>query len=131
MGKTILILDDDAIFRSTILKTKLEEWGYAVLEAGRAREAVAAVTENTVDLMIVDGLLPDKTGVEFINAVREVGYRTPIIFISALFKDMGTYRQLSDLGVKHVMQKPIDIEDLRGKIEAIFSDPPADDPDEP
>lgn len=128
MEKTILILDDDAIFRSTLLKTKLEEWGYRVLEAGRAREAVAIVTENQVDLMIVDGLLPDKTGVEFIRAVREVGYHTPIIFISAIFKDMSTYQQLSDLGVEHVLQKPIEIEDLRGKIAAIFAGPVSTDP---
>jgi DNA-binding response OmpR family regulator len=125
--KTILILDDDAIFRSTLLRTKLEEWGYRVLEAGKAREAVAIVTENRVDLMIVDGLLPDKTGVEFIQAVREVGYRTPIIFISALFKDMSTYQQLSDLAVDHVMQKPIEIEDLRRRITAIFADPGSTD----
>ena len=122
MKKTILILDDDAIFRSTLLKTKLEEWGHHVLEAGKAREAVAVLTGNRVDLMIVDGLLPDKTGVEFIKAVREVGYRTPIIFVSALYKDMATYQQLSDLGVSHMLSKPIEIEDLREKIAAIFSE---------
>lgn len=116
MSKTILIVEDDAVFRQSILLPLLAEQGHAVLEAGKAREAEALLDANPVDLLIVDGLLPDRTGMDFIASLRERGVQIPIIFLSAFFKDMKTYRRLTELGVAHVLHKPIDGEILCRKV---------------
>ena len=121
MSRTILIVEDDVVFRQNILLPVLAAQGYTVLEAGKAQEADDLLAANRVDLLIVDGLLPDRTGMDFIASLREQGVQLPIVFLSSFFKDMTTYRRLTDLGVAHVLHKPIDGDDLCRKVAQLLS----------
>src|SRR5690349_15077007 len=110
MASTILIIDDDRALRS-LLALQLERAGHHVVEAGTAREGQTVLEQQQVDLAIVDGLLPDTRGVQLIARLRERDTELPVVFISAYWRDLNTYRQLTDeLGVALVLYKPLDAE---------------------
>jgi DNA-binding response OmpR family regulator len=116
MASTILIIDDDRALRS-LLALQLERSGHRVLEAGTAREAQGLLERQRVDLAIVDGLLPDTRGVQWIARLRETDSQLPVVFISAYWRDLSTYRRLTDeLGVALVLYKPLDAERLAVKV---------------
>jgi DNA-binding response OmpR family regulator/HPt (histidine-containing phosphotransfer) domain-containing protein len=119
MPSTILIIDDDRALRS-LLALQLERAGHHVLEAGTAREGQTVLEQQQVDLAIVDGLLPDTRGVQLIARLRERDTELPVVFISAYWRDLSTYRRLTDeLGVALVLYKPLDAERLAAKVTEI------------
>jgi DNA-binding response OmpR family regulator len=67
---TILVIDDDFYVRE-MLKTVLEDSGYDVLEAADGNIGVKLFSENKVDLIITDIIMPEKEGLETIQEVRK------------------------------------------------------------
>lgn len=104
---TVLLLDDDAQFRASLIPA-LEAHGLEVISANKGRMARSLVEEKKPDLLIVDGLLPDMNGIEWIESVRRDGVDTPILFVSAFYRDLQTFRHLTrDLKVTNVFHKPL------------------------
>ena len=120
MTKTVLIVDDDQALRR-LMAARLAAAGMHVLEAGTAREGQRLVASEPVQLLVVDGLLPDARGVQWIEQLRAQGSLLPIVFISAYWRDLSTYRKLTDeLGVSLVLYKPFDAERFVEKIAALL-----------
>ncbi|WP_379127201.1 response regulator transcription factor [Paenibacillus sp. sgz500958] len=115
--KTLLIADDDVHIR-TLLKHVLTREGYFILEAGNGREALEKMKENTVDLAVVDIMMPYVDGLEVCQYIRET-YDIPIILLTAL-------QQLSDKeqgymrGTDDYVTKPFEPEELIYRIKALF-----------
>jgi diguanylate cyclase (GGDEF)-like protein len=106
--KSILLLDDDVQFRA-LLSTVLSARGFRILEAGSAKTATELLLDETPDLLIVDGLLPDIPGVDWIEGVRQTDPDTMIVFLSAFWRDLETFQRLTEeLGVSLVAYKPIE-----------------------
>jgi diguanylate cyclase (GGDEF)-like protein len=138
---SVLILDDDAELRS-FLASLLVPRGYRVLEAARLAEAKAMLADSVPDLLIVDGLLPDGTGVELISRIRQLEAATPaidgtpahemkIIFMSAFWRDMRTFRTLTeDLHVNRVINKPFLANEFLAQLDALRAAPPPEQPSE-
>jgi diguanylate cyclase (GGDEF)-like protein len=104
---TILLLDDDPLFRRLVLEV-LERRGHQVVEVGTLNEATEWVEGRTPDLVIVDGALPDGSGLEWIRTFRKKDDRTPIIFVSASWRDPESFRVLTkELRVGLVAHKPV------------------------
>jgi len=120
MEHTVLVLDDDQSFRSRIVARELTRRGFRVLEAGRIGEARSLLAQTKPDLLIIDGLLPDGSGVEFIAELRGGGAAVPIIFVSAFWKDIETYNRLTALGDVMVMRKPLNVSDLGNRVEFLL-----------
>ncbi len=115
--RSVLVVEDDRTTR-LLVATYLAQAGYQVLEAGRVRDGVAMFEDRNVDLMIVDGLLPDGTGMEVIRTFRERGHSAPIIFVSAFFKARQGHEVLSQqLGVSGVLEKPLDPDRLLAEVQ--------------
>src|SRR5438477_641066 len=92
--------------RATGKRCVLKRAGYHVLEAGRVQEARELTAESSPDVMVVDGLLPDGTGLDFIAEVRTYNLHTEIIFLSAFFRDFKTFHELrGHLQVGEVLHK--------------------------
>ena len=72
---TILIVDDEPAIRR-LLHTAIARAGYAAVEAGSAREALAAVQIDRPQLVLLDLGLPDRDGLELVDP-RERVYRRP------------------------------------------------------
>lgn len=105
-AKTILIVDDDADFRESLIQV-LRKAGYNTLAAADGRTAAATI-ENlrpVIDLMVVDLCLPDMNGIEIIEAVARKKGEIKIIAASAVFDDM-FLEMATSLGADAGIRKP-------------------------
>lgn len=110
MAPTVLLLDDDTQFRTSVTPA-LEAFGLRVSSATKGSIARALIEEDEPSLLVVDGLLPDTNGITWIEELRADGYDTPIIFVSAFYRDLATFKHLTrDLGVIQVFHKPVAVE---------------------
>lgn len=78
---TILLLEDESGFRA-LLKEILDGADYNVIDFGIAEEAMDALAENDVDLILLDHYLPGITGLDFLGQLREKGDETPAIVMT-------------------------------------------------
>lgn len=117
---TVLLLDDDRDFR-VLLTSSLAPNGFEVLEADTAAQADQLLSRTSaIDLAVVDGLLPDGLGVEYIRRLRQRDKKIRIVFVSALLRDLQTFRQLTgELDVSLVVYKPIDPTSFVAKLQAL------------
>jgi two-component system, OmpR family, response regulator len=115
--KKILVADDDVHIR-TLLRHVLTREGYLTVEAGDGREAVGLMKESTVDLAVVDVMMPQMDGLELCQYIRET-YDIPVILLTAR-------QQLSDKeqgylsGTDDYVTKPFEPEELLFRIKALF-----------
>jgi len=116
----------------------LEAFGLRVLTATKGTIARALLEEEEPSLLIVDGLLPDTNGIVWIEHLRDDGIRIPIIFVSAFYRDLATFKHLThDLDVIKVFHKPIAVDRFAREVANAVSAPmsltpganrPAEDP---
>jgi len=111
---TILILDDDAFFRRTAAASLAHR--HQVVEVSRCKEADQRLQARPFDLLIVDGLLPDGDGLQWIGTFRKRDAVTPVLFVSAFRKDDGETQKLK-LPNLTVLHKPVLPADLMAKVE--------------
>ncbi|MEA2102810.1 MAG: response regulator, partial [Thermodesulfobacteriota bacterium] len=69
MGKKIMSVDDSSSMRQIVCFT-LKGAGYDVIEAVDGNDALAKLKNNTVDMVITDLYMPNKTGIELIQTMR-------------------------------------------------------------
>lgn len=79
--ESILIVEDDKGLNSLIQKT-LERTGMRVESASDAKEAVSKISDNNIDMMLLDYQLPDMNGSELIAALRENNNDVPFIIVT-------------------------------------------------
>jgi two-component system phosphate regulon response regulator PhoB len=115
---TILVLDDDRIFRRLVVEA-LERRGHRVLQAGRAADADRLLEDDHADLLLVDGLLPDITGVQWIEKLREAGRQTQVLLITSFWKSMRDFAIAARrLGPVEMVRKPVEPDDVADRVEA-------------
>lgn len=123
MPPTILLLDDDTQFRSSVTPA-LEALGLHVLTATKGTIARALIEEEEPALLVVDGLLPDINGIVWIEQLRADGYTTPIIFVSAFYRDLRTFKHLThELDVLKVFHKPVVVDRFAREVASAVAAP--------
>ncbi|GAC1536466.1 MAG: hypothetical protein NVS2B9_02260 [Myxococcales bacterium] len=119
---TILILDDDRVFRRLVVDA-LEKRGHRVLQAGRAAEADALLESESPDLLVIDGLLPDTTGAEWLEKQRRAGRGAPVLFVTSFWKSMRDFEVVTRrLGATQLLRKPVVAAQVADRIEALLSE---------
>jgi DNA-binding response OmpR family regulator len=110
--KTVLIVDDDSSF-GTLLKTALASEQITPVVAPKASDASVEVKGRKFDLIILDGELPDMNGMDWLAANRAVVGDTPVMFVSASWRDTDSHMKLmNELGVHSIVHKPVSLEVL-------------------
>src|SRR5262249_21441781 len=101
----VLIVDDEAVNRE-VLRRMVDRAGWSVAEASNGREALAAVAENCPDLILLDLMMPEVDGFEFVRLLRktQAGRAIPVVVVTAKELTDEDRRQLSG-GVQRVLQK--------------------------
>jgi serine phosphatase RsbU (regulator of sigma subunit) len=112
----ILIVDDEP-FNVEYLKQELEEDGYDTLSAENGRAALALVSTESPDVILLDILMPEMDGFEVLDRLkRDKGTRDiPVIVISAL-GDMDNVVRGIERGAEDYLPKPLDPVLLRARI---------------
>ena len=104
----ILIVDDDESIRRT-LRRMLEPVGYDVVEAADGREGVELYKEDSVDLVLMDLIMPEKEGIQAAAELRHYDPEVKIIAISGggRIGNIQVLRIAQKFGIEHALPKPI------------------------
>jgi two-component system KDP operon response regulator KdpE len=107
MSATILIIEDNANIRGFI-RTTLEIEGFRALETGSVREGLEAARREQPDLILLDLSLPDGTGWDFLEALREQpAARDARIVVLTASADHGMADRVMAAGATAFLTKPI------------------------
>ena len=113
--RKILIVDDDIEIRK-IISIYLRNEGYEIIDAPDAIEALDILRNTTVDLIILDIMLPKMDGIEACLKIREQ-YQMPIIFLSAKDEDIDKIQGLMS-GAEDYITKPFNPLELMARIKS-------------
>jgi len=102
---TILCVEDD-LDTQEMLKILLSERGYECASAGTCSAALRLVREKKIALLVLDNSLPDGTGVELCQQVREFDKQLPIIFVSGSAHEIERFDALKS-GANAFLTKPL------------------------
>lgn len=118
--KRILIVEDE-IPISRVLRAYLEKHGFAVSQAYTIKEASMMFEDKSIDLILLDVLLPDGTGWDFLHTIRTLS-PCPIIMLTALGDVPERLRGLQN-GADDYMSKPFVAEEVVARIQAVLRRP--------
>ncbi|ATH71902.1 response regulator transcription factor [Bacillus altitudinis] len=114
-GKILVVEDEKKIAR--VLSLELEYEGYEVTVQDTGMKGLQALEEESFDLVLLDVMLPELSGLEVLRRVRKTNTATPIILITARGSVPDKVSGL-DLGANDYITKPFDIEELLARIRA-------------
>ena len=112
----VLVVEDDDSVRAA-LRLGLEDEGYEVLEAPGAERALELFASNEVDMMIVDLMLGEVSGLDFIRAVRRSSDR-PVLVLSARDDTHDVVAGL-EAGADDYVVKPFQLKELAARLRAL------------
>ena len=127
-GQRILVVDDEPSIVDAVA-TALRYEGFEVDEATAGREALRAVAEREPDLVVLDWMLPDLEGIEVGRRMRERGFKSAILFLTAKDTIENKVEALRAGGDDYVT-KPFSLAEIVARVQAILrrtqSDLPGD-----
>ncbi|MDR0940654.1 MAG: response regulator [Bacteroidales bacterium] len=109
--KKVLIVDDSSS-NVLLLQNFLEEEGFATEVAFSGKEALKIAKQFKPDLILLDLMMPDLSGIEVIQRLE---VKVPIIMVSAN-RESKLIEEAQALGVKSYIQKPIDFDEILQEI---------------
>ena len=117
MSRTILVVDDKRELRNMV-KSYLEVEGFRVVTAGDGREAIFVAREAKPDLILLDLMMPEMGGYEFLRAwSREAD--TPVIILTAKLEEHDKVLGL-ELGADDYVTKPFSLRELTARVRAVL-----------
>ena len=117
MARTILVVDDEPTLRETLAEA-LDADGFRVLTAADGREALSRFREHQPDLVVLDLMLPELSGIEVCRIIRaESG--VPIVMLTAKSSELDKVVGL-ELGADDYVTKPFSLRELTARIRALL-----------
>jgi two-component system KDP operon response regulator KdpE len=113
----VLAVDDEAgILR--LIRLELSEQGFRVVVSGDGEEAIRTFEQQRPDVVVLDIMLPDMSGLEVMRRLRERS-NTPIILLTARDHDEDKVRGL-ELGADDYVVKPFNPQELTARVRAVM-----------
>lgn len=123
----LLIIDDEPTLAETI-ETRMRREGYSTFVADSAEEGMRLFKRAKPDLVILDIMLPQRSGYDFCRAIRRES-NVPIIFLSARTEERDRLKGF-ELGGDDYVVKPFNLAELAARVKAVLRRASADLPDE-
>ena len=117
MPGRILIVEDDSML-AKVIGDNLRFAGYEISAAADGHDAVARLRTFQPDLVLLDLMLPDRSGFDLCGVLRQGG-RTPVVILSARAQKADKLRGLK-LGADDYLTKPFDLDELLARIQAVL-----------
>ena len=117
MAKTVLVVDDDPTLRET-LAWNLEQEGYRVVVAADGRQALERFRTDRPDLVLLDVMLPEISGVEVCRRMR-VDSDVPILMLTARDSEVDKVVGL-EVGADDYVTKPFSLRELQARVRALL-----------
>lgn len=108
----ILVADDSETIL-LLMRTRLEMAGHQVQTAVDGQEVTELLAGNgsPPDLLLLDAMMPRKSGIDALRELRAAGFETPALIVSA-HQDAGDANAATELEVSAYVNKPIDFDSL-------------------
>jgi DNA-binding response OmpR family regulator len=119
LAKPLILCIEDEEPISSLISEGLEASGMLVQTFGTIGQILPFLKKNHVNLILLDVGLPDGSGFEALQQVREAGYKTPVIFLTANHTEADRVRGLS-LGADDFVGKPFSMPELEARIRAVL-----------
>jgi two-component system OmpR family response regulator len=117
----VLVADDSETIL-LLMRTRLELAGHEVMTAADGQEVTEIIgsggTEDLPDLMLLDAMMPRKSGIDALRELRAAGVETPALIVSA-HQDPSDADAPTDLEISGFINKPIDFDRLLAEIAAL------------
>ena len=117
MAHTILLVDDEPTLRETLAET-LEEEGFRVITAADGREALVRFRESPPDLVLLDLMLPEISGIEVCRQIHRES-AVPILMLTARDSELDKVVGL-ELGADDYVTKPFSLRELLARVRALI-----------
>lgn len=114
----VLIVEDDKNIRK-LMEIKLKAEGYNTTTACDGLDALDKVGKSHYDILIVDAMMPNMNGYEFLTEIKNLGINIPSIMVTAK-GDIEDKSKGFTVGVDDYMVKPIDFKELSFRIKAVL-----------
>jgi DNA-binding response OmpR family regulator len=112
----LLIIDGDAAFRRE-LRVECEQFGYQVIEAETAADGLRQFEERSPNLVLLEAVLPDGSGLDVCRNVRRSDPKVPILMVSARGEEIDVVVGL-EIGADDYVIKPVRMRELLARITA-------------
>jgi len=118
MKKHLLVVEDDAHIRLGLCDALRAE-GYDVTDCCHGGEAIALIRQRAPDLVVLDIMLPGKSGYDVCREVRAAKSRVPILMLSAKGQEIDKVVGL-ELGADDYVTKPFSLRELLARVQALL-----------
>ncbi len=122
-----ILVAEDTPFNQKFISRLLDKWGYTTKIVGNGHKAVAAVSQDSYDIILMDVQMPEMDGFEATAKIRELeaqkGTHTPIIAMTA-HAMKGDRERCLEAGMDDYVPKPISAEALANAIRNLIKDKP-------
>jgi two-component system alkaline phosphatase synthesis response regulator PhoP len=115
---TRVLIADDSETILLLLRTRLEMEGYEVITAADGVEVIEAMqrdSEPKPEILLLDAMMPRKSGIDAVRELRAGGVDTPVLIVSAHQDEMDA-GAATDVEVSGYITKPIDFDQLFSRI---------------
>lgn len=115
---TRVLIADDSETILLLMRTRLEMEGYDVITAADGVEVLEAIRREVAtppDILLLDAMMPRKSGIDALRELRAAGVETPVLIVSAHQDEMDA-GAASDAEVSGYVTKPIDFDRLFASI---------------
>ena len=118
MKKRILVVEDDAYIRLGLVEA-LADKGYEVSECRDGNKAIALIREERPDLVVLDVMLPHKSGYDICRELREAKNSVLILMLTAKGREADKVVGL-ELGADDYVTKPFGVRELLARVQALL-----------
>ncbi len=115
---TILVIEDDQDIQD-LLSYSLEPDGFKLYEALTAQKGWEMIENKQIDLVLLDWMLPDRSGIDLLHRIRKYYSQLPVIMITARVEEEDRVLGL-DIGADDYITKPFSIRELKSRIQAVL-----------
>jgi two-component system alkaline phosphatase synthesis response regulator PhoP len=118
MNEHVLVVEDEQVLRSS-LEARLCAEGYVVDTAADGKEGLQKATELPFDLVILDIMLPYRSGLDVCRGIRQKGLATPILMLTVRDQTMDKVVGLN-IGADDYMTKPFEAPELIARMQTLL-----------
>ncbi|MGA9115760.1 MAG: sigma-54 dependent transcriptional regulator, partial [Bacteroidota bacterium] len=119
-GETLLVVEDERLIRWSIGE-RFRKAGFRVAEAATLAQARAALASEEPDLVLLDQILPDGTGLELLRQVKESGEGPAVVMLTAVDRSAVAVEAMK-LGASDYLTKPVRHEELEVVVEKVLEE---------
>lgn len=111
-NKTILLVDDEELFRERLAKA-FSQRDFMVFTAGGFDEALGIIGKHKPNLAVIDLKMPGKSGLELIAAAKSINPEMQMVVLTG-YGSIATATEAVRLGALYYLPKPADVDDILG-----------------